>query len=53
MHDACILCQFPGRHPVFSKYEGNKPCSIFPLLIMGGLWLDKDPIYYITHRTPT
>lgn len=37
----------------FPKYEGNKSCSTFSLLIAGGLWLDKDPLYYITHRTPT
>lgn len=42
---ADILC--------FPKYEGNKPCSTFSLLIVGGLWLDKDPLYYISHRTPT
>lgn len=38
---------------MFSKYEENKPCSTFSLLIVGSLWLDKDPLCYIIHRTPT
>lgn len=42
---ADILC-FPSMREI-------KPCRTFPLLIVGGLWLDKDPLYYITHRTPT
>lgn len=42
---ADILC-FPSMREI-------KPCRTFSLLIVGGLWLDKDPLYYITHRTPT